>query len=577
VAEVAKKKTTVQQTQETLKRQGIAIVKSDDGLLYLRDQPGKSAPVKFYLHGGGIPMVEYLLSQRPENVECEELAKAVRFLEIAALNAPARERISVRYAERNGELYVNLCDGTGRVVHVTREGWEVKPNPGVGFWTPSNAQAIPEPLKSGGDLSELNSILGLSDHDWTLVEGLILGAVKEEGAHFAGVFQGDPGGGKTTLANALLTVLDPTAKMASDQSGIRLPTKPDDMLAVFNGGWLLSFEEVSKLFPAQLDWLKTLVTGGTWMVRLLYTNGQSYSVSGRRQIFLNGSFGNLLADDALRDRAIPLWLSRVEKSRLQSGTELAKNIATALPRIWGGLLDMMVNGLRQTDSGIPTERKLRMYDAVEWICRCLKGSGRDPVKFLGALDAAKRTTTTVAVADWVVRPALEEVAKRGFVGLPTALFAEVEASPLARRSKADWPNGVTQFSAQLNSRISELESIGIVVKRSKINGDNRIQVSFVDPPKSVPTAAVTLAAPPQPVQVKPRGVIAEASELHAVMPDLLVFCTYSDESVQVFGRHAEEVASILNRRTDPGPHITLAKEEWDSVIGELNFQGLAQL
>jgi hypothetical protein len=100
----------------------------------------------------------------------------------AIFDAPAHD-VNVRYAERDGKIYVDLADESWSAVEITRTGWRIVDEPPVRFLRTGGMTALPMPER-GGTLLDLRPFLnatldadeeGDSEEPWRLLVGWLLG------------------------------------------------------------------------------------------------------------------------------------------------------------------------------------------------------------------------------------------------------------------------------------------------------------------------------------------------------------------------------------------------------------------
>jgi hypothetical protein len=135
-----------------------------------------------------------------------------------------------------------------------------------------------------------------------------------------------------------------------------------------NNGYLLAFDNLSGLPHWLSDALCRLATGGSFAVRQLYTDDEERLFEAARPILLNG-IEEVVSRPDLGDRAIFLTLPPIGEAQRRPESELWREFQIARPRMLGGLLDAMVQGM-QGIGRVELEQLPRMADFAIWTTAC---------------------------------------------------------------------------------------------------------------------------------------------------------------------------------------------------------------
>ena len=96
------------------------------------------------------------------------LNAALNVLEAQAQFDGPQRKVSVRLAERDGRMYLDLADEFWRCVEIGANGWRIAEDPPVRFRRSAGMQPLPLPLR-GGSIEALAPFLNLaSENDFAL-------------------------------------------------------------------------------------------------------------------------------------------------------------------------------------------------------------------------------------------------------------------------------------------------------------------------------------------------------------------------------------------------------------------------
>ena len=127
----------------------------------------------------------------------------------AQFDGPQR-KVSVRLAEQDGLIYLDLADEFWRCVEIGANGWRIAEDPPVRFRRNAGMQPLPLPVR-GGSIESLAPFLNLaSENDFVLVVAWLLGALRAGGPYPVLAIAGEQGSAKTVLSKLLRAVIDPS-------------------------------------------------------------------------------------------------------------------------------------------------------------------------------------------------------------------------------------------------------------------------------------------------------------------------------------------------------------------------------
>src|SRR5262249_23050574 len=161
---------------------------------------------------------------------------------------------------------------------------------------------LPEP-RSGGSVADLRSFLNVkSEDDFELALAWLLAAMRDRGPYPVLALMGEQGSAKSTFATILRSLIDPNT------AALRALPRPDrDLLISAANGWIVGYDNVSRIPSWLSDALCRLATGGGFSTRKLYTDDEEALFSAQRPVVLNGIEDFVNRAD-LADRTIFLTL-----------------------------------------------------------------------------------------------------------------------------------------------------------------------------------------------------------------------------------------------------------------------------
>ena len=277
-------------------------------------------------------------------------------------------------------------------------------------------------------------------------------------------------------------LLDPVGAAELD----RLPRDEERWATTARNEYLLAFDNVSRITDDQSDTLCRLATGGGEKRRKLYTDNDQVVFDYKRPVFLNGIPDFTERPDPLdRSLSIQQPVLEAKKSEKVLETEWTKT----LPRILGGVLDLLVTGLRRWDE-TPEAGVYRMADAVRWVTACL---GDD--SFERAYRENREAATEHGLACSPLAPVLMQFLDTeapaplgvgaGHRGQFRGTAEELLKAVLAFASAAgigmvkSFPERPNTFSNQLRRDAALLRARGVDVRFVRIKGERIIDIQPV--------------------------------------------------------------------------------------------------
>ena len=230
------------------------------------------------------------------------MSAALNVLEAQAQFDGPERQVSVRVAEHDGLIYLDLADEFWRCVEIGPGGWRIADDVPVRFRRPAGMLPLPLPAR-GGSIEELRRFVNLPNRDdFVLVVAWLLGALRAGGPYPLLAISGEQGSAKTVLSKMLRALVDPSVAPVR-----ALPREDRELFIAANNGHVLAFDNLTGLSPWLSDTLCRLTSGGAFAVRQLYTDQDEVLFAAARPVILNG-IEEVITRPDLGDRAIFITL-----------------------------------------------------------------------------------------------------------------------------------------------------------------------------------------------------------------------------------------------------------------------------
>jgi hypothetical protein len=424
---------------------------SDTGLLDPEDPSAEHWPVR------SRAVRLWLRRRYYEEHETAPNANAVRdaieVLDGKALFSGEEHQIHVRVAEHHGAVYIDLCDDDWRCVEVTANGWTVRTSAPVRF---KRAKGMyPLPLPKPGDLGELREFVNVTDDDWPLVLGCLVGWCHPRGPYPVLDVTGEHGSAKSTLCRVLRRLVDPNkAEMRA------APSETRDLAIAAGNGWICAFDNLSSLWPRLSDDLARLSTGAGFATRQLYENDEEALFDACRPIVVNGIEDVVVRPDLL-DRAVILRPPRIDDDRRRDEEEFWAAFEKAQPRILGALLDAAACALGRVGD-VVLEQPPRMADFAKWVVAAEPALGIGEGAFLAAYRANREAAHALALESSEITAAILAFTTRE--GTWSGSAGELAKLLKPDRPPKGWPTSPQGMAGALKRAAPVLRQHGVDVE-----------------------------------------------------------------------------------------------------------------
>jgi hypothetical protein len=378
-------------------------------------------------------------------------------LEAIACFDRVERKVWLRVAQEDDKLYLDLANERWQAVEIDSQGWRIVDRPTVRFIRPQTMAALPSPVE-GGDLKDLQKLLGVKDDSWILLITFLLFCFTTGPTFPVLLLAASRGSGKTTIAEFLKSLIDPGKAPL-----IGLTADHHKISVAASRRWILGYDNVSAISPEVSDLLCRIATGFGFSTRTLFeTDGETVFELARPQILT--AIDHVVTRDDLSDRLLMVVLPAIEKSqRLRKG-ELDAKLEAIRPAVLGALLTALSKTLAALPN-TPAENLPRMADFGHFAIAAAKVLGFPDSEFSRIFDLNREAARQVVLESSPLAEAIQAMARHSnFKGTPAELLTRLEsyADPSVVKSRF-WPKASNTLSRQLNRLKPDLEAVGIVI------------------------------------------------------------------------------------------------------------------
>jgi hypothetical protein len=377
-----------------------------------------------------------------------------------ALHDSPQHNVHVRIADKDGVLYLDLCDDQWRTIEIAPTGWHVVSEAPVKFMRTRGMLPLSLP-RPGGNLDDLRSFINFGTEEyWALIKAWLIAAFRPNYPFAILIVMGEQGSAKSTLQRVLRSLVDPNkAPLRS------FPREPRDLMIAATNGWICAFDNISTMPQWLSDDLCRLATGGGFATRELYSDADEKIFDAMRPIMLNG-----IADVATRpdllDRSIVLNLPVITDSQRRDEEELQRSFLAAQPALLGALLDQVSGALKNLGS-VHLKAKPRMADFSRFAIAAEIGSGTPSGTFLNAYLMNRSGSNVVALEASIIGTPLVHFieTRKSWSGTHSQLLHELTDFAGERITKnKQWPTSFQKFSPELRRIAPNLRHASIQIK-----------------------------------------------------------------------------------------------------------------
>jgi len=384
--------------------------------------------------------------------------------------------------------YLDLADPGGQAVRIDPDGWSVVNNPDVHFRRPVGHLPLPIPSREGS-IDVLRSYVNLTDRDFRLLIVWMAAAIRPFGPYpILGVY-GLTGAAKTSLVKIVRLLVDPQAA-----AFLAEPRSTRELMVSAVNGWLLAYDNIGVIPNWLSDGLCLLASGGAVAGLAPFTSGERIVIHAQRPVLLAG-IDEFAERSDLIDRSVFLDLPPIASNRRRCDRDYWEDFHQDYPRILGGLLDVVVGGLRELPS-VKLAELPRMADFAKFAEAVGRNLGWPAQTAVSDYSDNRHEATVSMLENSPLAILLLEITtdRPDWTRTATDLLAELTAIA-GRRVAASplWPKTPLSLSKELRRIAPQMGTHGISIVFERTRDARFITITKINPPTTEASPDVSVS------------------------------------------------------------------------------------
>ena len=275
------------------------------------------------------------------------------------------------------KITVDLANQSGETLEIDSHGWRIADNLSSSFRESTAMLALPRPAQSSSEapldaLDQFATLCRFDDTNRTRVLTWLISALRPAGPYPVLVLRGPAASGKSFLARALRTLIDPSAAPLR-----RLPSRDREVLHLAHQNWVLAFDQVQRIPARVAGALSALSSGDAYEIpQADYRDPLVCEIA--RPIILVAPSDELQSAWApprsLSNRTLAINLERIAAPRPESA--LTSDFETMRPALLAALAEAVSTALQRI-RGIDLGNVARLPDCAIWAAAAAPGLGID--------------------------------------------------------------------------------------------------------------------------------------------------------------------------------------------------------
>ncbi|HST24144.1 MAG TPA: hypothetical protein VLR90_23785 [Blastocatellia bacterium] len=382
--------------------------------------------------------------------------------------------VHLRIGGDKDTIYIDLGNDKWECVRITKDGWQVISDPPIKFRRAKGILPLPCPVGSGSieDLFRFINVVDSSARQ--LIITWLIQSIMPKGPYPPLALHGGQGSAKSTSAAVLRALIDPnTSPLRSE------PRCEHDLMIAANNGWVVCFDNLSRLGMGLSDSLCRLATGGGFSTRELYSDNDEILFNVMRPVIINGIEEVISRGDML-ERTVILNLPGIHKKKRRAEEEFWADFEQAKPGILGALYDAISVVLRERPS-VVLEELPRMADFARIGVAAETALGYEPGSFMRAYGENKQQANDLVLESEPVAEVTCAFIKREieWSGRATDLLKELNRiADQKTQNLRSWPRQPQTLSNILRRLAPNLVPVGVSVRFDTV-GHRKTRMIFL--------------------------------------------------------------------------------------------------
>ncbi len=404
----------------------------------------------------------------------DSIKTAINVLEGIACFDGGEHKLANRLSWNDNCLWYDLINDNWETIKISEEGWNIDSNPPILFKRYSHNLEQVLPSTSEKDAKLILNYVNITDQKQKILFLVyMISCFIPDFPHPLLVIFGQRGSAKSTLSKLLRNIIDPSLIEVSS-----LVENHKELVQALAHHSFIFFDNVSHISESISDTLCKAITGSGFIKRELYENDEDIIYQLKRCIGINGI--NIVSTKPdLLDRSIMIELERIPESNRKEESELIKDFKEDLPKILGGIFDVLSKTLK-IKRDIKLDNLPRMADFALWGSAISEALGYSKEEFIEAykenIDKQKDTVLNDNLIAIVLNSFMSKRYWESWNGTSSELLENLKNQAISMgidtRDKY-WPKAPNILSRALNTLKTTFEENGVKITNS-VTSDSRV-------------------------------------------------------------------------------------------------------
>ena len=372
-------------------------------------------------------------------------------------------------------LVYDHCNAARQVTVITESGWKITDQSPVKFVRTHDMSEQCLPAEKG-NINALDPFLNVN-YKWESVcikAAIFKCFIPTLPNPIIGLF-GDQGSGKTFALEAIMQIVCPSI-------GSMLMSMPSSDAALLNAANdnCCAFDNVSVISDKQADAFCKISTGIRRDLHLSSLKSGIEFPTISSLVFLNG-INNVFLRPDLADRAIPIYMRKIEAAKRKSVKDLWQLFNNAKPSIIAGIFDGISSYLRNKDK-VQLDAPPRMMDFAIAVTAAEEGFGWEKALFMKSYSAAIKYATQDSLElnpiAWAIIGYMRSRGTEKTVELTVMKWLDLLKTRTEKEKfSGSIPSNPKALSQEIFRLKPQLEMMGIFIERVRTSRDRTIKIS----------------------------------------------------------------------------------------------------